>query len=295
MGKTNARLRHRRSISGALVCVGIFALGGLALWGLFQAPRAASPPPVPAPGPGVPQRPLRVVSYNVHHNQRGRDATVAAIASLRPALVLLQEVPESDFEAMARALGMRGTFHPHLHIAGEGLAVLSSYPVVDVGPIRAPHGRTVAVVADVALDGALVRAASVHLEATREATLDNVLWTETMRGEQLNAILKAWADGGSPPLLVGGDFNQPPLGPNYRRMTASLTDLLGRVGRNEYTFRHGRLTSRIDYLLASHEWEAVAGGVVPSDASDHRPIWADVTPAPPTTAPTSRSSPAARP
>jgi endonuclease/exonuclease/phosphatase (EEP) superfamily protein YafD len=56
-------------------------------------------------------------------------------------------------------------------------------------------------------------------------------------------------------------------------MTADWTDALKNLNRADNTFVDGVLRTRIDYLLTSPEWNVTDGGVVISDASDHRPIW----------------------
>jgi endonuclease/exonuclease/phosphatase family metal-dependent hydrolase len=60
-------------------------------------------------------------------------------------------------------------------------------------------------------------------------------------------------------------------------MTRDLTDALAKLGRDDHTFRAGLLHTRIDYFLTSPEWKINAGGVESSDASDHRPIWVELT------------------
>ena len=79
-----------------------------------------------------------------------------------------------------------------------------------------------------------------------------------------------------PPIVLGGDFNQLPLGNNYAEMTADFTDALKAIHQDDSTFIDGFLHTRIDYLLLSREWEPVKGAVVLSDASDHRPIWVEI-------------------
>jgi endonuclease/exonuclease/phosphatase (EEP) superfamily protein YafD len=59
-------------------------------------------------------------------------------------------------------------------------------------------------------------------------------------------------------------------------MTRDWTDALKQLGHTEATFHDGLLLhTRIDYFLASNEFAEKDGAVVPSEASDHSPVWAD--------------------
>jgi endonuclease/exonuclease/phosphatase family metal-dependent hydrolase len=59
-------------------------------------------------------------------------------------------------------------------------------------------------------------------------------------------------------------------------MTKHWTDALARLGKDDTTFAAGLLKTRIDYFLVSKEWTVKDGAAVPSDASDHKPIWISV-------------------
>ena len=96
------------------------------------------------------------------------------------------------------------------------------------------------------------------------------------RATELAALLRDWESRGRPPMIVGGDFNQLASGPNYRTMTRSFNDALWKLSQIGWTCEHGLLKTRIDYLLTTKDWKPTAGGVINSDASDHRPIWVEV-------------------
>src|SRR6185369_2293880 len=98
--------RSTRIRTGSLLVLGLFALGGAVLWGMFLSPRSPASPPAPAEAVfGVPDRKLRFVSYNILHNQLGLDAVVAQIKKLEPDFVLLQEVESRDLIDLAQGLG----------------------------------------------------------------------------------------------------------------------------------------------------------------------------------------------
>ena len=280
---TRSEVTSRRLFSrGALVVVGLFVLGGVVLWGLFQAPRVVSPPaPATAEG-GAPARPVRVASFNVLHLERGMDAVVSEIRALDPDFVLLQEIESRDVVALARALDMQRHHHPNAYersanLAGRkatwGNVIFSKHPLYDAGPIPNPGGGSFGVWATTVVEGKKFIIANVHLSATWNANPLHVKESGEHRSKEIANLVGAWRERGSRPIIVGGDFNQIPLGNNYFAMTEHLTDALASIGRNDTTFRAGLLHTRIDYVLVSPHWRATGGGVVATEASDHHLIW----------------------
>ena len=291
--------RRRWNSRGAILVLGLFALGGAVLWGLFQAPRATSPPAPAASGWGVPSRPIRVASFNVLHLQRGFDAVVNEIRAVDADFVLLQEVESRDVVGLARVLGMQQYHHPNAYErsgnldgpkATWGNVIFSKHPLYDAGPIPNPGGGSFGVWVTSVIEGHKFVVANVHLSATWNANPVHVKQSGEYRSKEIANLLNAWHGRGSPPIVVAGDFNQIPFGNNYAAMTEHFNDALAGRGKNDMTFRAGLLSTRIDYVLTSPEWRATDVGVVTSDASDHRLIWADVLSA--TVATTAMAAPA---
>jgi endonuclease/exonuclease/phosphatase family metal-dependent hydrolase len=104
-------------------------------------------------------------------------------------------------------------------------------------------------------------------------SVGNLLWSDRMRGEEIALIRKTWADRGSHPIIIAGDFNQIPVGGNYSAMTSDLKDALNWIGKPSPTLGEGNVRLRVDYFLCSKDWKPLDGGVVVSDASDHDMIW----------------------
>ena len=236
--------------------------------------RAAAPPAAP-PVWGVPAEPLRFVSYNTFKSGRGRDRIIADVRGLNPDFVFMQEVLVDQADAIAKDLGMNVAFREHGNYPGEGIAVYSRFPLENVEAVQDRHNRTCAVLADTQVGNRQFTVAAVHLQATTSAMPDRLIVSDHMRGEELGLIHKARVRRGSRPIVIGGDFNQPPMGPNYLAMTASLTDALSWVGHPSPTLGDGAIKLRVDYLLCSNDWQPKDGGTLTeSTASDHRPIWA---------------------
>jgi endonuclease/exonuclease/phosphatase family metal-dependent hydrolase len=255
----------------------LLVLGGGFLALLFANRNYQRPPPAAAVW-GAPERPVRFVSYNVLHNERGAAGVVEEIRKLRPDFVLLQEVERRDLSNMTEALGtMPAVYHASENLAGPratwGNAILSTFPLYDVGTIPNPGGGSFGVWATAVVDGRKFKVANVHLSATWNANPAHLVESGANRWKELTNFVAAWQGAGSPPIVVGGDFNQIPFGNNYGLMTTHWADALKALGKDETTFAAGLLRTRIDYFLVSKEWRALDGGVVASDASDHKPIW----------------------
>jgi endonuclease/exonuclease/phosphatase family metal-dependent hydrolase len=232
-------------------------------------------PAAPAPW-GVPARAIRFASYNTFKSNRGRDKVLADIRSKSPDIVFLQEVPTELPDETARQLGMNHAFRKHVNYPSEGVAIYSRWPLRNVAPVVDKNGRTCALFADVEVDGRSFTLVSVHLEATTKRTVGNLLWSDRVRGEEIALIRKTWSDRGSHPIVIGGDFNQIPVGGNYSAMTSDLKDALNWIGKPSPTLGEGNVRLRVDYFLCSKEWQPLDGGVVVSDASDHDMIWLEV-------------------
>ena len=291
--------RRRKRFPRTLVVV--FALLAAAAWPVYRLLRPAAPAPLPrAPAGvvvGVPDRPLRFAAYNIYHNYRGREGTVGEVRDIDPPpdFVLLSEVDQPDVLPMAGALGMRYRYYPLLNYAAgqpvwPDVAILSRHRLFDGKPLFTPDGHTFGLWAYAVINNRKFAVAGVHLWPTFSVDPRHVAETANRRNEQLEVIRKVWRDAGSPPLVIGGDFNQPALGNNYEVMTGDFVDTLDAIGQTGATFGRKLLQLRIDYLLATRDWKPLAGGVVRGKASDHRPIWVELGRATdPVTRPTTRT------
>jgi endonuclease/exonuclease/phosphatase family metal-dependent hydrolase len=273
---------QRNSWRGIVLVLSLFAVGGAMLWGLFAAPRAVSPPAPRDASWGVPERSLRLVSYNILHNQRGIERVAKEVNAFNADFVLLQEVESRDLIELAARLGMEHHHHPRLYERSENLAgrkatwgnfILSKHPLYDATSIPNPNGGSFGVWATAVVDGKKFVIANVHLSATWNANPIHIKKSGENRHRELTALARAWRDRGAPPIIIAGDFNQIPMGNNWAVMTGTWRDALGALGKDGVTFGEGLLRTRIDYFLTTPDWEPVNGGIGPRGASDHRLIW----------------------
>ena len=272
---------RRSAVLVLFVVAAVALLIGATLW-RFTAGRLAYAPAPASAVLGVPDRPLRVVSYNILHNHRGVDGIIREIERLRPDFVLLQEVESRDVDEMARRLGMSTAHEGRVYYASQNLggrraswgnSILSKHPLYEAQSIPNPGGGSFGVWAVSVVEDRKFHVACVHLSATWKASPTHMQQQADHRHKELTNLVRAWDAMKRPPIVVGGDFNQLPLGNNYFVMTEHWTDALASIKRTDNTFKAGLLRTRIDYLLVSREWTVCDGGVVTSDASDHRPAW----------------------
>lgn len=234
---------------------------------------------------------LRVMTYNVHF---GEDVEGLADALAGAAdVLLLQEIESYPDEGASRAarlaelLAMNHVYAP-ARAEGEGthgLALLTALSIDDVEVMALPdidHAyRDRDRIALAATVGGALRVVNVHLD-TRANITDRV--------RQLHPAVVSLA----PPVLVAGDFNTDPYvwvaGAVPVLPLAALSDLDQADALDDYmdamgfdaptagagdTFSAGPLSLRLDSIYTAG---LVTGdtGVLDVDASDHEPLWLDV-------------------
>jgi len=216
------------------------------------------------------------VTFNIQYAKRV-DAAIAGLRALPqlrdPDLLLLQEMDAAGVERIAAALGLNYIYYPaSLHPGTKrdvGNAILSPWPIDDDAKLPLPYtsrflGQArIAVSARVRVRGRDVRVYSLHLGSPfgaspgeRRAQADRVLADAAARGL---------------PAIVGGDFNSHGLGRRLEQAGYAwpTRDVGASVrGRSyDHVFVRG-------LRLAPGTRAAVAREL--TDASDHRPVWAEL-------------------
>jgi len=219
---------------------------------------------------------LRIVTFNVEHGERIARAVAGlrSHAALKSAdVVMLQEMDGTGVDEIAKALGMNYVYFPGSHDPkgghDMGNAVLSPWPMDDPRKILLPHPSRIihraraVVTARLTIEGRAVRVYSVHLGSPLGVS-------GGARREQAEMVLKD-AAASLEPLIIAGDFNTHGLGElfikeGYVWATRSIGKTVG-----PFSFDHVFLRG-----LSGQVEAGVAREV--DDASDHRPVWATVTP-----------------
>jgi endonuclease/exonuclease/phosphatase family metal-dependent hydrolase len=251
------------------------------------APVAPLPAPsveVPAPAVvAVPAADLRVATYNILAGNHGLAEVVDAVRSLDADLVGLQEVDRGTRRSggvdqpqwIADALGMEVAFAHHRAYDGGriGVALLSRYAIAKARRIAMPTGGLAALDAEVKLAGDVVRVLVVHLHPTdprdppaRRAQMDAARLVEARTVLDLATRARG-------PVVVLGDFNARPSGPEYAAASAVLADACPDGGA---TWPASFPIVRIDYVWTSAALRSVGCPRLAPTASDHLPVVVDL-------------------
>ncbi len=246
---------------------------------------------------------LRVVSYNVHTGI-GSDGrldlarTAQALDAMDADVIGLQEVDvhwaarsewRNQARDLAKALDMRVFFapiysfdppEPGLPRREYGLAVLTSLPVMHTenhditrlstqgsDPLPEPTPGFAEVVVNA--KGAVVHVYVTHLDYRADPAV------RAMQVDDTLAILDDDPKGAQQVLV--GDFNAPPDAPELAPLWSELLDSWDVAGSGSgLTFPAIEATKRIDYVTHSTNIHTRAADVVPTQASDHLPVVADL-------------------
>ncbi len=223
---------------------------------------------------------IRTLNWNVLYRdlERRAEGLADAIASVGPDLVLLQETNPSHAAETAERLGMVVVGCGPAEAAGTITsvpAILARFGAVDPSPdpglILTDAAKTYAVVHPFAVGGRRLIVASIHLTHTAQAgrmALDHDVVAAAQGGatvadiadptirdsvrarlaqlDALEAAVRSLAGDGDP-ILLGGDFNFVPRGPEYRRvLDAGFDDAWEsgpRLGSRDTIIEHNPLIS----------------------------------------------------
>jgi endonuclease/exonuclease/phosphatase family metal-dependent hydrolase len=227
---------------------------------------------------------IRVASYNIRKaigadRRRRPERTIDVLNELGADVIALQEA-DRRFGSRASAIPVQlleehSDYRPvpfdtragSIGWHGNALLVRKSVEILErhlfVLPSLEPRG---AVLADVRVDGHLLRVVGMHLDLSG-------LW----RRRQANAILSHLAErDGDPSTVLMGDLNE------WSVQGGCLRDFgahhhFAPCGRS---FHARRPIAMLDRIMVTHDLEIVASGAHSSPtarrASDHLPIWAEL-------------------
>ena len=239
---------------------------------------------------------LRVMTYNVKallaiERPGGLAALAAEVARHRPDIVVMQD---SSPLMRGRDPAHPGPMFGLPEVRKEGQYVIASrWPLQDCSTARADAAGETLLYARCTIDagGRTFELLDVHFEsprsglvAARQTGLDGIeLWQSNHAGRLAQArALAAVLRTSARPLVLGGDLNAPDSSAVIQSLLAiGLRDAFASAGRGYgYTYGH-RLRPRfsflrIDHVLVSNDIEVVRAFVGGREASDHRPVIADL-------------------
>lgn len=253
---------------------------------------ACATPPRSRPAPATA---LRVMTYNIKSGNGNLAGTAAAIRGESPDIVALQEVDvhwadRSAFADQATELGAR--LHMNVRFARIydlpgasgapnrqfGVALLTRFPIArfvndtitrlstqDSQPVPAPMPGLLEAELDV--HGRTVRVFNTHLDYRRDPVV---------RARQVTEMI-AFINRDTLPTLVFGDMNARPAAPELQPLLARYRDAWNDSAGPGFTYPADAPNERIDYVLVSPAFVVRSARVPNTQASDHRPVVADLT------------------
>ncbi len=239
--------------------------------------------------------PIRVMTYNIRSGNGNLDSTAAAIRALQPDIVALQEVDvhwadrsafADQVSELAAKLGIEARFAPIYVLPGStpgapqrefGVALLSRYHVVRFrndtiarlstqvqNPVPVPAPGLLDALLDV--EGQPVRVFNTHLDYRKDPSV---------RTAQVRQMLGFIGDL-SVPTLVFGDMNAAPDSPELQPLLTRLHDAWSGMASAGFTYPADAPRERIDYVLVSARFSVRGVQVPDTQASDHRPVLAEL-------------------
>jgi endonuclease/exonuclease/phosphatase family metal-dependent hydrolase len=244
------------------------------------------------------ERVARVLVYNMHAGKDAKGAdNLARIASLvdsvRADIVLLQEVDRNTQRSgrvdqpatLGRLTGYHVSFGKSLDFQGVdyGIAILSRWPISSKTtfplPVDPPQERSggsyeprAALRVIIAAPNGPLAVVNTHLDPSGD---------DRWRRQEIRtvlAIVDTLRQRGIP-TLAGGDFNSTPESSTQQTVRAAgLRDAWVACGQGEgLTYPADSSVKRIDYLFLTGRATCRDATVIPTDASDHRPLFLVVT------------------
>jgi endonuclease/exonuclease/phosphatase family metal-dependent hydrolase len=280
----SAALRHfAGKLTVPLLAAGVMAAG-------LATPAAAGPG---SARPSAPDRPVRVMSYNIHHGvgidgrlDLGRIA--AEIRASGADIVGLQEVDRhwsersafaDQAQELARMLRMHVVYGANLDLdplnPGEprrqyGTAILSDAPIHDWQNTLLPRTGNLEqrglLEALVTVRGVPVRVFNTHLQHnSQQERIAQIAAIRDIIGVPQESV------------VLTGDLNARPDTPEITAITEDLVDAWTEAGVGDgYTLSATNPYARIDYVMHTDDVVARTAAVLSTEGSDHLPVIADL-------------------
>jgi len=221
---------------------------------------------------------LRVVTFNVWHQNDRIDEVAKFLTETDADLVVMQEMTRDNWSELRGALGQR---YPY-SLGDFGLVILSKYQFTEDGRVDRggfqPWNSLMLRFAKIEVNGTAIEFAGVHLARP--------FYPELQQSDI--AAVTDFVRHRTGPLIVAGDFNLTPWTDKLTAFTQATA--LRRYNTFHFTWPlqlHGIAVLPFvatDNVFASQHFAKIAVKAGPRLGSDHRPVIADIalaTPSPP--------------
>jgi len=186
----------------------------------------------------------------------------------------------------------------YYYFGEPSVRIYSKYPIINKGVVVGKSTNSSTFV-DIKKDEAIIRVYNLHLKSTgiapeAEKVIDNpdmedkatkqqvkniivlLKRANDKRASQVDAIRKHM-DASPYPIIVCGDFNDVPFSYSYRQIRKGLQDSFIKRGDGIGETYNGAIPLlRIDYIMASMDFDIHSHEVIHSDLSDHFPVISEI-------------------
>jgi endonuclease/exonuclease/phosphatase (EEP) superfamily protein YafD len=224
----------------------------------------------------TPKDSIRLLTFNVQHGAQGWARVASAIRHASPDIVCLQE---ADVKALRKLLPA----YQFASLSGEVIGTTGQIVKSNGEPLPDGEGRTV-LGATILTHGQRVHVVTTHcapldygiLGKLNPAEIQRHLATLANRQDQQADKILDFIKPIDGPLVMCGDFNGPPLGRRYEKLTASLADAWEQAGQGfGYTMPSGFPLLRVDWVLVNSKVKVASIAPLAEIAADHRGVIVD--------------------
>lgn len=248
--------------------------------------------------------------YDWKGNKDGRNRILDLMRGENCDIYCMQEIyfdSKGDFlseDSLKRTVKSRNahieitkTLNQKKHFGYWGIGTFSKYPIVGKGKVDFPRkGNNVCIYTDLRIGPDTIRVYNMHLQSihfgkedykflqdlkadketeeieSSKKILRRLKRAFQRRGPQVD-LIKASINASPYPVIVCGDFNDPPASYTYQQLAKGLKDAFREKGNGFGKTYNGIFPSlRIDYILFSESMRCAEFETLPEEHSDHHAV-----------------------